>query len=82
MSFQLRAGTTVCTVLGFRHRCPTQLLRSFTRNIDNSGVPASIGQEITGHLDDEVYRQYNKKSESDLLDAAQKLEAFLDAQAV
>lgn len=61
---------------------PHDLRRSFTRNIDNSGVPASIGQKITGHLDDEVYRQYNKKSESDLLEAAQKLEAFLDAQAV
>ena len=40
---------------------PHDLRRSFTRNIDNSGVPASIGQKITGHLDDEVYRQYNKK---------------------
>jgi hypothetical protein len=61
---------------------PHDLRRSYTRNIHNSGVRASIGQKITGRLDEEVCRQYNKKSESDLLDAAQKLEAFLDAQAV
>ena len=34
---------------------PHDLRRSYVRSIDNSGVPASLGQKITGHLDAAVY---------------------------
>jgi integrase len=56
---------------------PHDLRRSYVRSIDNSGVPASLGQKITGHLDAAVYEQYNQKHQSDLRSAAQKRAEYL-----
>ena len=60
---------------------PHDLRRSYVRSIDSSGVPSSLSQKITGHLDAAVYEQYNKKHQSDLRSAAQKRAEYL-SQAV
>lgn len=50
------------------------LRRSAVRNLERSGVPRSVAMRITGHRTESVYRRYAIVSESDLADAALKLE--------
>ena len=50
------------------------LRRSAVRNLERSGVPRSVAMKITGHKTESVYRRYAIVSESDLADAARKLE--------
>ena len=49
--------------------------RSAARNLIRAGVDRSIAKRITGHKTDAVFERYNIVVESDLADAAAKLEA-------
>jgi integrase len=51
------------------------LRRSAVRNLERSGVPRSVAMKITGHKTEAVYRRYAIVSESDLAEAARKLDA-------
>ena len=50
------------------------LRRSAVRNLERSGVSRSVAMKITGHKTESVYRRYAIVSESDLAEAARKLE--------
>jgi integrase len=49
--------------------------RSAARNLIRSGVSRDVAKRITGHKTDSMFSRYNIVAESDLDDAAQKLEA-------
>lgn len=54
------------------------LRRSAVRNMERAGVPRSVAMKITGHKTENVYRRYAIVDESQLADAARKIEAWQD----
>ena len=52
------------------------LRRSGVRNLSRSGVPETVIMRITGHRTRAMFDRYNITSESDLADAASRVEAF------
>ncbi len=52
------------------------LRRSAVRNLERSGVSRSVAMKMTGHKTEAVYRRYAIVSESDLAEAARKIEAM------
>lgn len=53
---------------------PHDFRRTAVRNLERSGVSRSVAMAITGHKTESVYRRYAIVSESDLADAARKIE--------
>ena len=51
------------------------LRRSAVRNMERAGVPRSVAMKITGHKTESIYRRYAIVDESQLADAARKIEA-------
>jgi integrase len=49
------------------------LRRSFVRNSQRKGIPATIAMKISGHLTRAVFDDYDVTAEQDLIDAAEKL---------
>ena len=49
--------------------------RSAARNLIRSGVSQEVAKKITGHKTDSMFSRYNIVAESDLAEAAAKLEA-------
>ncbi len=48
--------------------------RTAVRNIDRRGITQAIGMKLTGHKTPSVYQRYNIISDSDLEEAAGRLE--------
>ena len=48
--------------------------RTAARNMDRAGVPRQVAKQITGHKTDSMYNRYNIVNESDLVEAAQRIE--------
>lgn len=50
------------------------LRRTATRNLVRAGVPKSVAQQVTGHLDPKVFDRYDISDLADLQDAKKKLD--------
>jgi integrase len=70
-----RVWKTACKAAGVPGRIPHDMRRSGVRNMVRAGISESICMALAGHKTRSVFDRYNIVSESDLLDAAAKLDA-------
>jgi integrase len=70
-----RSWKTACNDAGLPGKIPHDFRRTAVRNLVRSGVPESIAMQMTGHKTRSVFMRYDIVDESDLFDAARKLEA-------
>jgi len=59
---------------------PHDLRRYAARNLSRAGVPEQIAMRITGHKTASMYRRYRIVDESDLREATESLDAYLERQ--
>jgi hypothetical protein len=46
--------------------------------VERAGIPRKVAMEISGHRTESVYRRYDIVSKRDLMNAALKLERYLE----
>jgi integrase len=68
-----KAWKAACKAAGCPGRIPHDLRRTAVRNFIRAGIPQQVAKTLTGHLTDSVFNRYNITSESDLVDAAQRM---------
>ncbi len=67
------AWSQACKAAGVPELTFHDLRRSFVRNSQRKGIPATIAMRISGHLTRAVFDGYDVTADKDLLDAAEKL---------
>jgi len=68
-----RSWLTACRRAGVPGRVPHDFRRTAVRNLERAGVPRKVAMAMVGHKTESVYRRYDIVTESDLHDAAAKL---------
>ena len=67
--------TRACEGAGCPGRTPHDFRRTAVRNFEQRGISRSVAMKLTGHKTESVYRRYAIVSESDLMEAARRLDA-------
>lgn len=74
-----RSWDTAATAAGCPERIPHDLRRTAVRNLVRAGVPERVAMMLTGHKTRSVFERYIIVSETDLLDAARRLDESVAA---
>jgi integrase len=64
-----------CSAAGVPGRLPHDCRRTAVRNLERAGVPRAVAMALVGHKTEAVYRRYAIVAESDLHEAARRLDA-------
>ena len=67
---------TACRKVGLSGHVFHDFRHTAVRRLERAGVPRSVTMRLTGHKTESVYRRYDIVSESDLNDAAARLDEF------
>jgi integrase len=70
-----RSWATACAAAGVPGRLPHDCRRTAVRNLERAGVPRSVAMAMVGHRTESIYRRYAIVAESDLHEAAKRLDA-------
>ena len=73
----IKIWRVACRAAGCPGRIPHDLRRTAVRNLERAGVPRSTAMAMVGHKTESVYRRYDIVTESDLHDAAAKMNAAM-----
>jgi integrase len=70
-----KAWKNACRLAGCPGRIPHDLRRTAVRNFVRHGIPERVAMQMTGHKTASVFARYNITSDTDLREAAQKMNA-------
>ena len=75
-----KAWTKACVAAGLPGRIPHDLRRSSIRTMVRAGISEHVAMQLAGHRTPSVFRRYDIVSQTDLTDAAAKLDAAAPVQ--